>query len=203
MKGRLFTSICLIMSCIFHIALAQTEPSKPKADTQEGVFAMGCFWSGAGAFADHITNEKFPGILEVRVGYTGGKTTNPTYPSHEGHQEAVKVIFDPNEISYEQILDIFWHNIDPFDSKGQFCDKGPSYTTTIFFKDDAQKKQALQSKSAAEKKLKKSIVTKVTAASPFYDAEEYHQDYKVKNPVRYNHYRVNCGRDKRLKEIWE
>jgi peptide-methionine (S)-S-oxide reductase len=203
MRMRIVACFTLIMSTIFHFSLAKDAKVTGKENTQEGIFAMGCFWSGADAFADHITHKNLPGILEVRVGYTGGISTNPTYPAHEGHQEAVKVTFDPNRISYETILNIFWHNIDPFDDKGQFCDKGPSYTTTIFFTDDAQKKEALESKKAIEQKLKKSVMTKMKAATPFYEAEEYHQDYKIKNPVRYNSYRSGCGRDKRLSEIWE
>ena len=182
---------------------AEGDPMTPNTTTQEAIFAMGCFWCGAAAFADHDTNEKLPGIIEVKSGYTGGTSTNPTYPSHVGHQEAVKVVFDPSKISYAQLLEIFWRNVDPFDDKGQFCDKGMSYVSAIYFKDLDQQKQAQDSKEAVQKKLGQKIVTELKPASPFYDAEEYHQDYKIKNPVRYKIYRWNCGRDQRLREIWD
>ena len=172
------------------------------ANSQEAIFAMGCFWCGAAAFSDHDTNIKYPGILSVKAGYTGGSSTNPTYPDHEGHQEAVKVIFDPEIIPYEKILEIFWHNIDPFDDKGQFCDKGKSYRAAVYYKDADQKAKALASKEKYEKTLGCPLVTDIKEASPFYEAEEEHQDYKAKNPIRYKVYRWNCGRDQRLKEVW-
>lgn len=169
--------------------------------TQEAVFAMGCFWCGEAAFADHETNIKFPGIISVRSGYSGGTSTTPTYESHLGHLESVKVVFDPSIISYEKLLDIFWHNVDPFDARGQFCDKGEPYKSAIFYT-ESQRAQAEASKKALEVKLGKPVVTELRPASPFYDAEEYHQNYKIKNPIRYKVYRWNCGRDKRLKEVW-
>ena len=174
----------------------------PPQSTQEAIFAMGCFWCGAAAFADHDTNIKLPGVIDVKVGFTGGTSSNPTYASHQGHQEAVKVVFDPDRISYGQLLDVFWHNVDPFDDKGQFCDQGEPYKSSIFFKDTDQQKQALASKEKIEKRFGQKVVTELKAATPFYDAEDYHQDYKIKNPVRYKVYRWNCGRDQRLKEIW-
>jgi peptide-methionine (S)-S-oxide reductase len=195
-------TILFSIICCLKISCAQGESMKPTIETKEAIFAMGCFWCGAAAFVDHDTNEKIPGILSVRAGYTGGTSTNPTYPSHKGHQEAVKVVFDPSKISYVQLLDIFWHNVDPLDAKGQFCDKGPTYLSTIYFTDEEQKEQANASKKAVELKLKKPVATSIEPASAFYDAEEYHQDYKAKNPVRYKVYRWNCGRDQRLKEIW-
>lgn len=178
------------------------EKMEPAKKNQEAIFAMGCFWCGAAAFSDHETNIKFPGIISIRVGYTGGDLQDPTYQNHEGHKEAVKIVFDPTRITYEQLLDIFWHNVDPLDGKGQFCDQGPSYTSVIFYTDDDQKKTAFASKEKVEKNLGKPVLTEILEASPFYDAEEYHQDYKIKNPIRYNFYRWNCGRDARLREIW-
>jgi peptide-methionine (S)-S-oxide reductase len=189
--------------CCFNISYAQGDTMKPTIETHQAIFAMGCFWCGAAAFFDHDTNEMLPGIITVRVGYTGGISTNPTYPAHEGHQEAVKIDFDPTKISYKQLLDIFWHNVDPFDGKGQFCDKGQSYISAIYVKDDEQKKQAEESKKAIEQKFNQTVATEIKAASLFTDAEAYHQDYKRKNPVRYKVYRWNCGRDQRLNEIWK
>ena len=203
MKKVILSFISLLVLSFLNMSNAEGDPMTPNTTTQEAIFAMGCFWCGAAAFADHDTNEKLPGIIEVKSGYTGGTSTNPTYPSHEGHQEAVKVVFDPSKISYAQLLEIFWRNVDPFDDKGQFCDKGMSYVSAIYFKDLDQQKQAQDSKEAVQKKLGQKIVTELKPASPFYDAEEYHQDYKIKNPVRYKIYRWNCGRDQRLREIWD
>lgn len=207
MKNIFLFYVGLIILSFLSISFAEDEAMTQDPEIQqEAIFAMGCFWCGAAAFTDPDTKEKFPGIIDgiidVRVGYTGGVSTNPTYPAHEGHQEAVKVVFNPEAISYERLLEIFWHNVDPFDDKGQFCDKGKTYTSTLYFKDDDQKKKALDSKRAVERKLGKRVVTEIKPASPFYDAEEYHQDYKSKNPMRYTGYRWSCGRDKRLKEIW-
>lgn len=170
--------------------------------TEKAIFAMGCFWCGASAFADHHTNIKFKGISDIRVGYSGGERTQPTYKDHIGHKEVVRITFDPAVLSYEKLLDIFWRNIDPFDGKGQFCDKGLPYTSAIYYLNESQQKQAEASKQKWMNKLKNKIVTQVLQAKPFYDAEEYHQDYKKKNPLRYKFYRWRCGRDARLKDIW-
>lgn len=169
---------------------------------QEASFAMGCFWCGAAAFVDHDTNEKFPGIIAITVGYEGGLSTDPTYENHTGHQETVKVVFDPTKISYAKLLHLFWHNVDPFDDKGQFCDRGSSYTTVIFYHNEEQKKLAAFSKAQIEKALKQKVVTALRPAMIFYNAEDYHQDYKIKNPLQYQCYRQGCGRDVRLEEIW-
>lgn len=202
MKQFLLSSFWIFVLSCLNISYAEGEAMKPTMKTQEAIFGMGCFWCGAAAFADHDTNVKLPGIMAIRSGYTGGTSTNPTYPAHEGHVEAVKVVFNPDIISYNEVLDIFWHNIDPFDGKGQFCDKGDPYKAVIFYKDDDQKKQASDSKKAVTKQLGKQVVTEIKEATPFYDAEDYHQDYKSKNPLRYKVYRWNCGRDQRLGEIW-
>jgi peptide-methionine (S)-S-oxide reductase len=176
---------------------------KPTIVTQEAIVAMGCFWSGSAAFMNHAANQKIPGVLAIRVGYTGGTSKNPTYPAHEGHQEAIKVVFDPSKITYAQVLDIFWHSIDPFDAKGQFCDKGPSYASAIYYTNEKQRRVAVGSKRTWEKEFGTSIVTEIKPAGPFYDAEDYHQDYKLKNPIRYNAYHSSCGRDQRLQQIWK
>jgi len=167
----------------------------PFAPQSKATFAGGCFWSAESMF------EKVPGVLSVTSGYTGGTTKNPTYSSVSfggtGHREAVEVIFDPKKISYAQLLNIFWRNIDPTDAAGQFCDSGDQYRTAIFYHDEAQHQLALASKP---KRFR--VVTEIRAAAPFYRAEEYHQDYAAKNPVRYKFYRFNCGRDAKLKELW-
>lgn len=179
----------------------ENSMKKPTEGAQMAVFAMGCFWCGAAAFADHDSNVHFPGILSVRSGYAGGTIPNPVYEHHPGYVESVQVTYDPKIISYEKLLEIFWHSVDPFDERGQFCDKGDPYKAVIFYS-PAQEKEARASLQEIEKKLGKKTEVALTAYTNFWDAEEYHQDYKIKNPVRYKLYRWNCGRDARLKEVW-
>lgn len=170
--------------------------------TVKATFAGGCFWCEESAF------EKVPGVLSATSGYTGGNVPNPTYEQVSaggtGHKEAVEVVFDPAKVSYKQLLDVFWRNSDPTDAGGQFCDRGPEYRSQIFYHDEAQRKLAEESKQAVEKtkRFKEPVVTEITPAGPFYRAEEYHQKYHSKNPVRYKFYRFNCGRDRRLQELW-
>lgn len=170
--------------------------------SQEAVFAMGCFWCAESEFRDHHSNAFLPGISAIRVGYAGGTQPHPTYEDHQGYKEAIKITFDPTKISYEALLNIFWRNIDPFDANGQFCDQGFPYTAAIFYKDEAQQQQALKTKETRQKSLNKTIVTEIIPFTTFYDAEEYHQNYKQKNPVRYQYYRWRCGRDQRLQNVW-
>lgn len=195
-------SIFLLMLGIFILPL-RAEEKVTKDNKQVAIFAMGCFWCGESEFRDHSTGELLPGISSLWVGYAGGTHPNPTYENHKGYKEAVKIEFDPTVISYEKLLDIFWHNVDPFDAKGQFCDKGFPYTSVVFYHGNAQKSAALASLQNTQKGLGKKIVTELLPATTFYDAEEYHQNYKAKNPVKYKFYRWNCGRDQRLKEVWE
>lgn len=163
------------------------------------VFGMGCFWCGESEFRSHQTGQPLPGIESIRVGYAGGTEPNPTYENHNGYVEAVKVTFDAKLIGYEDLLSIFWNNIDPYDPSGQFCDKGPSYISVIYYTSENQKEMAIKSKMA----LIGSVVTEILPLTTFYDAEEYHQNYSSKNPIRYNYYRWGCGRDKRLKQLRE
>jgi peptide-methionine (S)-S-oxide reductase len=167
------------------------------------IFAMGCFWCGESEFRDKITHNPLPGIVSIRVGYAGGVVPNPTYYHHEGYKEAVKITYDANKISYEHLLAIFWRNIDPLNADGQFCDIGPSYTSAIFYTNATQKKLALKTKEDIKGTLKKTaIATEILPYTTFYEAEDYHQNYQVKNPVRYKYYRWRCGRDKRLSIVW-
>jgi len=181
---------------------ASTQQTKQTKQTQEAIFAMGCFWCGESEFRNPQTNEPLPGILSIRVGYAGGTMANPTYENHQGYKEAVKIVFSPTIISYEQLLDIFWHNVDPFDGIGQFCDRGYAYTSVIYGENDAQMNTAEASKEQIEMKLEKLVATEIKPKTTFVDAEEYHQNYKHKNPLRYKYYRWSCGRDQRLEEIW-
>jgi peptide-methionine (S)-S-oxide reductase len=166
----------------------------------EAIFAGGCFWCVEAAFQD------VPGVKEVISGFDGGKKANPSYEEVSaggtGHAESVRVVYDPTKISYARLLDIFWHNVDPTQANGQFCDIGNQYRSAIFYLDDAQRAAAEQSKRAVEKQLGHPVVTEVVKAGPFYPAEEYHQDFYKKNPSRYMQYRTGCGRDRRLHEVW-
>jgi len=167
---------------------------------QTAIFAGGCFWCEEQVF------EKLPGVISVHSGYTGGHVENPTYEQvcegNTGHLEAVKILFNPTKITYDDLLLQFWYNVDPFDPWGQFCDKGDSYKAAIFYSDDEQKQKAETSKQKLEAEFNQSILTEIRAASPFYPAEQYHQQYSEKNPLRYGLYRRSCGRDARLDEIW-
>lgn len=173
----------------------------PVANADEAVLAGGCFWCMESDF------EKLDGVTRVISGFTGGTTPNPTYNgNHKGHYEAVKITYDESKVSYRQILDHYWVNIDPFDARGQFCDKGPSYLSAIFVANDQERAIAEETKNAIEAQFpKQTVVTPILNASTFYPIkgdEIGHQDFYKKSPVRYKLYRWNCGRDKRLEEIW-
>jgi peptide-methionine (S)-S-oxide reductase len=171
-------------------------------DSAVAVFAGGCFW------CTEADLDKLPGVLETTSGYIGGSIENPTYEEvssgRTGHIEAVQVRFDPRQTSYAKLLEAFWPTIDPVNGSGQFCDNGPQYRSAIFYQDAEQQRLAEASKSvlAASGRLAQPIATEILAATPFYAAEDYHQDYHTKNPLRYSYYRHGCGRDQRLKELW-
>lgn len=181
------------------LVVLQSFASNAVAD--KTVLAGGCFWCMEADF------EKLEGVSDVVSGFTGGTIKNPTYEgNHRGHFEAVEITYDPTTVSYKQLLDYYWVNIDPFDAIGQFCDKGPSYLSAIFVASEEEKEIAEQSKQEIEGKFPgNKVVTPILDASVFYPIkgrESYHQDYYKKNPIRYKAYRWNCGRDKRLKKIW-
>jgi peptide-methionine (S)-S-oxide reductase len=182
--------------------LLVTTPATAQTALAKATFAGGCFWCMEPPF------DKLEGVVSTTSGYTGGQQKNPTYEQvsagRTGHTEAVQVVYDPNKVSYEKLLEVFWRNVDPLDPKGQFCDKGNQYRTGIFYHDEKQRELAEASKRGLEKsgRLKSPIVTQIVAASEFYPAEAYHQDYYQKNPVRYKFYRLNCGRDQRLEQLW-
>ncbi|UCD47959.1 MAG: peptide-methionine (S)-S-oxide reductase MsrA [Deltaproteobacteria bacterium] len=175
---------------------------KASKNKENATFAGGCFWCMESPF------DKLPGVVSVTVGYTGGTVENPTYEQVSagvtGHAEAVQIVYNPSEIGYEKLLDVFWHNTDPTVKDRQFCDVGSQYRPGIFYHGEEQRLLALKSKEALEKTkpFKEPILTEVTAAGEFYPAEEYHQHYYRKNPIRYKYYRSGCGRDRRLKELW-
>ncbi len=182
-----------------------STPAEAKAvpkNAATAIFAGGCFWCMEPPF------DKIDGVISTTSGYTGGTKKNPTYEevSHggTGHAEAVQVVYDPAKVTYAKLLDVFWHNIDPTVTDRQFCDVGHQYRSAIFYRDADQKREAEASKAriSTTKPFKAPVVTEIVAATEFYPAEEYHQDYYLKNPLRYKFYRTGCGRDARLKELW-
>lgn len=183
-------------------AQGQAPASPAKSTTAVATFAGGCFWCMEPPY------DKLPGVLSTTSGYMGGAKKNPTYEEVSGgatgHTEVVQVLYDPSKVSYEKLLDVFWVNIDPTVKDRQFCDAGSQYRTAIFVGSPEQRKAAEASKAALEqtKPFKGAIVTPVVDAGEFWPAEDYHQDYYQKNPVRYSYYRTGCGRDARLKQLW-
>lgn len=185
-------------------ALAQSQPDggQTKAPaTAVATFAGGCFWCVEADF------DKVPGVLRTISGYTGGKAENPTYnqvvSGSTGHTEAVEITFDASKVSYQKLLDVFWRNHDPLAKDRQFCDTGNQYRPAIFFHGEEQRKLAEETKKSVQTKFAPRVVhTEIARAEKFYPAEDYHQDYYEKNPVRYKFYRFNCGRDQRLEELW-
>jgi len=197
----------LLMSIVFissinNINAEDTKIMSEKSNIKEAIFAGGCFWCMEKPY------EHTDGVISAVSGYIGGHIDNPTYQQvsggTSGHYEAIKVTYDAGKITYEELLKIFWTNIDPHDAYGQFCDKGQQYSSAIFYANDNEKNLAEESIKYLKntKKLKDEIHTKIIKASKFYDAEDYHQDYYKKNPVRYKFYRYRCGRDSRLDDIW-
>jgi len=195
-----FTLFAAMMS--FAAMVLAAPPQAVPAGQKVAIFAGGCFWCMEPPF------DKLPGVTATISGYTGGRTANPTYEQvssgSTGHAEAVQVIYDPKKVTYEKLLEVFWVNIDPTVKDRQFCDGGNQYRTGIFYTDEAQRAAAVASKAALEKSkpFKEPIVTPIEMASAFYPAEDYHQDYYMKNPVRYKFYRNGCGRDARLSQLW-
>ncbi|MBG57914.1 MAG: peptide-methionine (S)-S-oxide reductase [Porticoccus sp.] len=191
----------MIQKIILLVLLAGVLPAT-YADTEKALFAGGCFWCMEPPF------DKLDGVISTVSGYAGGETENPTYEEvtsgKTGHFEVVEVTYDPKTVSYETLLKIFWTNIDPENGKGQFCDRGSQYLSAIFYLNDEQRAAARNSISALidSNILNDPIATRILPASKFYPAEEYHQDYYLKNPARYRYYRNGCGRDTRLKRLW-
>ena len=202
MKSFLLSTMVLRTMVAVGVALAAASaPAQtPAAATAKATFAGGCFWCMESDF------DKVPGVISTTSGYTGGATVNPTYvevgSGRTGHAESVEVVYDPAKVTYAQLLDAYWHDIDPLVKDRQFCDVGNEYRTAIFVHDAEQRRLAEESKKRVEAQLKAPVYTEIVAASAFYPAEEYHQDYYLKNPVRYKYYRWSCGRDQRLEQIW-
>ncbi len=195
---------CLLLVLGTALSSVFTAPGQARCESalKEATFAGGCFWCMEGPF------DTLEGVISTTSGYTGGWKKHPTYEEVSaggtGHAESVRVVYDPAKVKFERLLEVFWHNIDPLARDRQFCDGGNQYRSAIFYHDEAQHRAAAASRSALEAsgKLKGPIVTQIVPAGEFWPAEEYHQDYYRKNPIRYHYYRDRCGRDDRLKEIW-
>lgn len=194
----LSATIATIIAVAF-TAAAQNAPPAPSAGAK-ATFAGGCFWCVEADF------DKVKGVVSTTSGYIGGMVVNPTYEQvvtgRTGHTEAVEIVYDPALASFETLLDVFWKNHDPLVKDRQFCDRGNQYRPGIFYHDEAQRALAQATRQKHQERFKQPIQTEITAASTFYAAEEYHQDYYKKNPVRYQFYRLNCGRDARLEQLW-
>jgi peptide-methionine (S)-S-oxide reductase len=187
---------------VIPLALVAARTVAAAGKVEKATFAGGCFWCMEHPF------DELPGVLSVTSGYTGGQKKDPTYQEVSaggtGHAEAVEIVYEPSRITFGKLLDVFWHNIDPTTKDRQFCDRGNQYRSAIFYHSEEQHRAALQSKEALEKvkPFREPIVTEIVPAGVFYPAEEYHQHYYKKNPIRYWYYRNGCGRDQRLKELW-
>jgi peptide-methionine (S)-S-oxide reductase len=200
MIRRLYFVVAALAAALLPFqALSQ---GKPEARLATAIFAGGCFWCMEPPF------DKLPGVVSTTSGYIGGRTKNPTYEQVSagttGHTEAVQIVYDPAKVSYQKLLEVFWRNIDPTTPNAQFCDHGSQYRSGIFYLGEEQQRLASASRQTLErsKPFREPIVTEITAATTFYAAEDYHQDYYKKNPLRYKFYRANCGRDNRLEQLW-
>jgi peptide-methionine (S)-S-oxide reductase len=203
MGSRLLRLVAgLALAAAASAAAAQSMQPANDAGSKTAIFAGGCFWCMEHPF------DEIDGVVSVTSGYSGGSKQKPTYEEVSagttGHAEAVQVVYDPGKVSYQKLVDVFWHNIDPLTANAQFCDHGTQYRSAIFYLDDEQKRIAEASKEALAKsgRFDKPIVTQIVAASTFWPAEDYHQHYYKTNPVRYKFYRYNCGRDQRLEQLW-
>ena len=187
----------IVFSMLLQILIA--SPLQASAESEEAIFAGGCFWC-----LEHDL-EKLDGVVSAESGYSGGDSINPTYENHSGHQEVVKVSFDSDIISYKELLMQYWFNIDPFDNKGQFCDRGDSYKPVIFTSNQEQERAAKESQKNIAVGLDiplDQLKVEIIDSKSFWIAEDYHQDFADKNPLKYNFYRTSCGRDNRLKKVW-
>jgi peptide-methionine (S)-S-oxide reductase len=200
-RTHLFSLAAFFLGACSSGASAQTQEAPPLARGQaEAIFAGGCFWCMEGPF------EAIAGVVSVTSGYTGGPSRGPSYhqvgAGGTGHAEAVRIVFDPSRVTYQRLLEVYWHNVDPTQRDGQFCDHGDQYRTGIFVVNAEQRRLAEASRERVQQQLRATIVTQIANAGPFWVAEAYHQDFYRTNPVRYQSYRTGCGRDRRLRQLW-
>jgi peptide-methionine (S)-S-oxide reductase len=197
------------IAMVLSVAVSLTAPVAISAQNGDqtstfakATFAGGCFWCMEPPY------DKLDGVISTISGYSGGSVANPSYEQvssgRTGHAEVLQIEYDPSKVSYQELLEVFWRNVDPVDAGGQFCDRGDQYRTAIFYHDEQQRRLAEASKETLDRsgKLPKGIVTEIVPMTAFYAAEEYHQDYYLKNPLRYKYYRTACGRDRRLNQLW-
>lgn len=200
MTVQRFSHGLLLAVLLVSAAAAIEAPEVTPAPTATATFAGGCFWCMQPPF------DALKGVISTTVGYTGGQQPHPTYEEVSaggtGHAESIQIVYDPAVITYQKLLEVFWHNIDPTTPDREFCDEGSQYRSAIFYHDETQKRLAEASKEEIEDGKKLHVVTQIVPASTFYPAEDYHQKYYRKNPVRYEFYRLSCGRDRRLRELW-
>jgi peptide-methionine (S)-S-oxide reductase len=200
MNTAMIAGIHAALCGVLLVTTIAAMPTRQNAHSAKAVFAAGCFWCVESDFAE------IPGVIATASGYAGGKEKNPTYEQvsagRTGHAEVVEVVYDPARVSYEQLLDFYWHHVDPFTADRQFCDVGSQYRPVIFYQNDEEKRLAEESKARIEARFKKPVAVQIVPFTTFYKAEEYHQDYSEKNWVRYCTYRAGCGRDRRLEQIW-
>lgn len=195
-------ALALVLLAAAACRAEQAAPPAPPAPegSATAVFAGGCFWCMEGPF------DALDGVVATTSGYSGGSVANPSYEQVSeggtGHVEAVQVTYDPKRVDYAKLLEVFWRNVDPLDGGGQFCDRGPQYESAIFASNAEERRVAEASRDAVAAKLGKPVVTTIRDAAPFYAAEDYHQDYYRRNPIRYRYYRGSCGRDARLEALW-
>ena len=200
MRRNILLGLMLLVAV--SVALSHAQQPADSRPLAKATFAGGCFWCMEPPF------DKLAGVIAVTSGYTGGHKKDPTYQAVSaggtGHTEAVEIVYDPAKVTYAKLLEVFWHNIDPITPNAQFCDHGTQYRSAIFYHDATQRQLAEASQQALEasQRFKAPIVTEIAPVAEFYPAEEYHQHYYQKNPVRYKFYRYNCGRDQRLRELW-
>jgi peptide-methionine (S)-S-oxide reductase len=198
--GAVAAVVVGIVAATMSSGIVDSQPAPAGRKLATATFAGGCFWCMEPPF------DVLDGVVSTTSGYIGGRLANPTYEmvssGGTGHTEAVQVVYDPSKVTYAKLLEVFWRNVDPLTANAQFCDRGEQYRTGVFWHDEEQRQLAEKTKAEAAARLGKRVVTEVTKAGAFYPAEEYHQDYYKKNPVRYKFYRYNCGRDARLKELW-
>lgn len=198
----LFAAVAAAPEALAEPTPAETPAKTPAATTATAIFAGGCFWCVEADF------DKLDGVISTTSGYDGGTSPDPTYEQvsagHTGYAEVVRIVYNPQKVTYPQLLDYFWQQIDPVDASGQFCDRGLQYRSAIFYVNEVQKQQALESKCALEGsgRLSKPVATAITPSTHFYAAEDYHQDFYKKNSLRYHTYRLGCGRDARLRVLW-
>ena len=199
---RILLTAAIVVAAAASATRPQAAPQPGETRYEKATFAGGCFWCMEPPF------DELPGVISTTSGYTGGQKKNPTYEEVSaggtGHTESVEVVFDPAKVTYQQLLGVFWKNIDPTTPDRQFCDVGSQYRSAIFYHSDEQKRLAMASKKTIDDsgRFKQPVVTEIVPAAPFYHAEEYHQDYYKKNPIRFKYYKFGCGRAKRLEQLW-